>query len=74
MTGSRDKAWEKLRSRDQGHARRLCEGIMKVEATTIWEDTDLSYMVYTGDVRYCRSEFLKTSGGARRCEEKYADN
>lgn len=52
MTGSRDKAWEKLRSRDQRHARRSCEGTMKVKATMIREGTGLSYMTYTGDVRY----------------------
>ena len=43
VTGSRDEAWEKLRSRDQGHAGRSCEGIMKVEAVMIWEFTRLSY-------------------------------
>jgi len=60
MTGSRDKAWEKLRSRDQGHAGRPCKGTMEVEATMIREGTGLSYMAYTGGTvfevgcRHCR--------------------
>ena len=52
MTGSRDEAWEKLRSGDQGHAWRSCEGTMKVKATMIRKGTGLSYMACTGDVRY----------------------
>ena len=54
MTGSRDEAWEKLRSGDQDHAGRSCEGTMEVEDTMIREGTGLSYMACTGDVRYCR--------------------
>ena len=52
MTGSRDKAWEKLRSRDQGHAGRSCEGTMKVMDMMIREGTGLSYIACIGDVRY----------------------
>ena len=52
MTGSRDEAWEKLRSGDQGHAGRSCEGTMKVKTKMIREGTGLSYMAYTRDVRY----------------------
>ena len=52
VTGSRDEAWEKLRSGDQGHAGRSCDGTMKVENTMIREGTGLSYMICTGDVRY----------------------
>ena len=54
MTWSRDEAWEKLRSGDQGHAGRSCEATMEVEATMIREGTGLSYMACTGDVRYWR--------------------
>jgi len=52
MTGSMDEAWEKLRSGDQGHAGRSCEGTMEVKATMIREGTGLSYMACTGDVWY----------------------
>jgi len=54
MTRSRDEAEEKLRSRDQGHAGRSCEGTMEVKTTMIREGTGLSYVVCTGDVRYWR--------------------
>ena len=46
MTGSRDEAWEKLKSGDQGHARRSCNGAMEVEDTIIREGNGLSYMAY----------------------------
>ena len=54
MTGSRDEAWEKLKSGDQGLAGRSCNGEMEVEDMMIWEGTGLSYMACTGDVRYWR--------------------
>ena len=52
MAGSRDEAWEKLGSGDQGHAGRSCEGIMEVKNVMIREGTGLSYLTCTGDVRY----------------------
>ena len=52
VTGSRDEAWEKLRSGDQGHAGRLCEGTVEVKVTMIREGTGLSFTICTGDVRY----------------------
>ena len=52
LTGSRDEAWEKLRSGDQGHARCSCEGTVEVKDTMIREGTGLSYMASIGDVRY----------------------
>ena len=44
-----------------GHARHSCDGTMEAKITMIREGTGLSYMVYTGDLRYwyCWSSLLR---------------